>query len=356
MSDDTKKIKIMMVEDELLFAGLIGEYLKKCGFEIGEIVSDGDEAFEKIKAYSPDLILMDVRIEGSKDGIEVAKQIFDELKIPVIFLTAYSDVKSIERAKAAYPFGYFVKPIDERQLYVAIRFAIEKHRQELHLYRQEEEQEESRQKGEIEFSVKVKPGSEFPDISDEKILEVMKKYGKEIARELSGMKKTNHETGFESFNKVMKEKSVANLKNNGLSSGNRDFYTPRYLINEATKLTSVEPNVIRKYEKQGLLKPYRQPKDNFRRFTQDEVEWIKTIWNLIHEKGMSIEGILRIIMANKCWEYFNCKEEDRNECEIFGSGKYPCWKLSAMRKKCKHGNCYECDFYIMSRRNPILFE
>lgn len=356
MLRDTNKYKIMMIEDELLFAGLVNDYLKNCGYETGEIVTTGDEAYEKIKRYAPDLVLMDVHIEGSRDGIEVAKQIFDELKIPVIFLTAYSDVKTLERAKTTYPFGYFVKPIDEQQLDIAIKFAIEKHRDEMILREKQEKLKSLMQRGEVEFSVKVTPGSEFPDMSSEKVMEVMAKYGKEIARELSGMIKPNHETDFENFNKVMKEKRFANLKNDGLSSGNRDFYAPRYLINEVVRITGVEPNVIRKYEKQGLLKPYRRPKDNFRKLTEDEVEWVKTVWSLIHEKGMSIEGILRIITSNKCWEYFDCMDEDRKECEIYNSGKYPCWKFNAVGKKCKHGNCYECDFYIISRRNPMLFE
>lgn len=356
MSRDTKKYKIMLVEDELLFAGLVSDYLNNCGYETGEIVTTGDEAFEKIKAYSPDLILMDIHIEGSRDGIEVAKQVYDELKIPVIFLTAYSDVKTLERAKGTYPFGYFVKPIDEQQLDVSIRFALQKHKDEMILREKQGKLKNLMQKGEIEFSLKVKQGVEFPDISDEKVLEVMKKYGTEIARELSEMKKPNHKTDFETFSKVIKERRITNLRNNYLSAENKDLYTPEYFIKEVVKMTGVEPNVIRKYEKQGLLKPYRQPKDNFRRFSRDEVEWIKTIWSLIHEKGMSIEGVLRIITANKCREYFDCSEEDQKDCEISVSGKCPCWKLNAMGKKCKHGNCFECDFYIISRRNPMLFE
>ncbi len=356
MSEEKQKYKIMLVEDELLFAGLIADFLGKCGYETGEIVSNGDEAFNRISEYKPDLVIMDIRIEGSKDGIEVAKEVFDKLHIPVIFLTAYSDVKTLERAKGTYPFGYFVKPIDEQQLNVSIKFALQKHRDEMILRKKQEKLKDLMQKGEVEFSVKVIPGTKFPDISDEKIVNVMVKYGKEIVRELSGTEGSNHQISSEDFNQIMKEKRFVNQKNNDLSSGNRDFFTPIYLINEATRLTGVEPNVIRKYERQGLLKPYRQPKDNFRRLTKDEVEWIKSIWSLIHKKGMSIEGILRIISANKCWEYFDCTEEDRKDCEIITSGKYPCWKFSAMRKKCKHGNCYECDFYIISRRNPMLFE
>ena len=81
---------------------------------------------EKAAELEPDLVLMDVRIEGPMDGIEAAQRIRQSRDVPVVFLTAYSDVDTVERAKVVEPYGYIVKPFDPRDLHTTIEMALHK--------------------------------------------------------------------------------------------------------------------------------------------------------------------------------------------------------------------------------------
>jgi CheY-like chemotaxis protein len=122
------KGRIMVVEDIRLIAEDTRASLKNLGYEVTAVVSSGEEAVKKAQEDLPDLILMDIVLSGKMDGIEAAEQIRTKHDIPIIFLTAYSDEQKIERAKAAEPFGYLVKPYKDRELNATIEIALEKHK------------------------------------------------------------------------------------------------------------------------------------------------------------------------------------------------------------------------------------
>ncbi len=101
---------ILIVEDEKIIALDLQRRLERFGYSVIGMASDGAEAISLARERSPDIILMDIMLAGSMDGIEAAKQIRAQLAIPVIFLTAYTDEKTLERAKEVEPFGYIIKP------------------------------------------------------------------------------------------------------------------------------------------------------------------------------------------------------------------------------------------------------
>lgn len=119
--------EILVVEDEAIVAESIRIKLKKMGYSVISTASSADEAIRKTWEYLPDLVLMDIVLQGEMDGIEAAGQIHTLFDIPVVYLTAYSDEKTLLRAKITEPFGYIIKPFKERELQVAIEISLFKH-------------------------------------------------------------------------------------------------------------------------------------------------------------------------------------------------------------------------------------
>jgi diguanylate cyclase (GGDEF)-like protein/PAS domain S-box-containing protein len=128
---------ILIVEDEKIIALDLQRRLERFGYSVIGMASDGPEAITIARERSPDIILMDIMLAGSMDGIEAAKQIRAQLAIPVIFLTAYTDEKTLERAKEVEPFGYILKPFKERELYTTIDIALYKNSIDKKLRKQE---------------------------------------------------------------------------------------------------------------------------------------------------------------------------------------------------------------------------
>lgn len=124
------KEKILVVEDEGIVVLHIKKTLEGLGFVVAGIASSGDDAIIKAEDIRPDLVLMDIFLKGPIDGIDAAEKIRDLLNIPVIFLTAHADDATLRRARVAEPFGYIVKPFKERDLNIAIEFALYKSRVE----------------------------------------------------------------------------------------------------------------------------------------------------------------------------------------------------------------------------------
>ena len=120
--------KIMVVEDEWVVADQLCRSLKDLGYTVCSTASTGDEAIRKAEADRPDLILMDIVLKGKMDGIEAAARINLKFNIPVLYLTAYTNQEYIERAKQTNPFGYLVKPFNEKELYATIEMALQKQR------------------------------------------------------------------------------------------------------------------------------------------------------------------------------------------------------------------------------------
>ena len=128
-----RRRRILIVEDEKIIAEDIKSTLLKFNYEIPEIVASGEIAIKKAEELKPDLILMDIMIEGNINGIEAAKQVYQEFEIPIVFLTAYSDEKILEQAAESSPFGYLIKPFEDRELRATIEMAFYKSKMEKRL-------------------------------------------------------------------------------------------------------------------------------------------------------------------------------------------------------------------------------
>ena len=119
--------RILVVEDELIVAMDIERRLIYLGYEVVGRVRRGEEAIEKAGTTRPGLVLMDIRLKGEIGGIEAANAIRKQFSIPVVFLTAYADEPTLQRAKTAEPYGYLLKPFDETELGAVIKVALHKH-------------------------------------------------------------------------------------------------------------------------------------------------------------------------------------------------------------------------------------
>lgn len=122
--------KILVVEDEIIVAKNIQNLLESLGYNVPSVVSSGEEAVKKTEETHPDLVLMDIKLEGDIDGIEAANQIRSSLNVPIVYLTAYADDEILRRARITEPYGYIIKPFEERELQSNIEIALYKHKME----------------------------------------------------------------------------------------------------------------------------------------------------------------------------------------------------------------------------------
>ena len=130
--------KILIVEDEIIVAEDIKDILEELGYTITAIADSGKQALREVALTRPDLILMDICLKGKIDGIQASAIIWDEFKVPVIYLTANSDPNTIQRAKDTAPFGYITKPFNERELHTTIEIALHRHKLERQLKEREQ--------------------------------------------------------------------------------------------------------------------------------------------------------------------------------------------------------------------------
>ncbi|OGD72087.1 MAG: hypothetical protein A2Y64_09045, partial [Candidatus Coatesbacteria bacterium RBG_13_66_14] len=131
-------VKILVVEDEMIVARDIEARLENLGYAVIGLESTGEEAVRTALSATPDLVLMDIMLKGEMDGIQAAERINRELDVPVVYLTAYADETTLERAKITGPFGYIVKPFEQRGLHTTIETALYKHELEKKLKVSEE--------------------------------------------------------------------------------------------------------------------------------------------------------------------------------------------------------------------------
>jgi two-component system, response regulator PdtaR len=118
------KTKILIVEDEGIPAMELQDKLENWGYEVPGIANSGEMAIEMALQSKPHLILMDIMLKGEIDGIEAAKKILDNLDLKVIYLTAHSDKKTLERAKNTNSHSYLLKPFDDKELKSSIETAL----------------------------------------------------------------------------------------------------------------------------------------------------------------------------------------------------------------------------------------
>lgn len=122
------RAKILIVEDESIIAEDIADSLESIGYTVVGIVASGEEAIVLAGKLQPDLVLMDIMLQGDLDGITAAEQIQSRYQIPAIYLTAYADEKTLQRVKDTNPFGYIVKPFEEKNLHLTIQIALQRHK------------------------------------------------------------------------------------------------------------------------------------------------------------------------------------------------------------------------------------
>lgn len=123
-------INILVVEDESIVAKDIQQSLKKLGYNVVGVCPTAELAIEKANELRPELVLMDIMLKGELSGIDAAMEIRNKMDIPVIFLTAYADSGTLNKAKETEPFGYIIKPFKEIDLHTSIEMALYKHKKE----------------------------------------------------------------------------------------------------------------------------------------------------------------------------------------------------------------------------------
>ncbi len=122
------KIKILVVEDVPNVATVLEARLESYGYEVCNVANSGVKAIEYAAAHQPDLILMDIMLEGEMNGIEAAEQINQELDTPIIYLSCLNDQEVMDRAIKTNPYGFIVKPYDNAELRFSIENALKKYR------------------------------------------------------------------------------------------------------------------------------------------------------------------------------------------------------------------------------------
>ncbi len=115
--------KILIVEDEMMISQFIWDTLLFLGFQPVGMITNGPQALDFLRETAVDLVLMDIRIEGPMDGVETAQQVSDELQVPVIFLTAFDDEQTLDKALNTMPYGYIVKPFSQNDLRIVLQLA-----------------------------------------------------------------------------------------------------------------------------------------------------------------------------------------------------------------------------------------
>lgn len=122
------KTKILIVEDEAIVAKNIEKHLLNAGYNVVGLVTTAEESIENAKTEKPDLVLMDIKLKEERDGIEAANIIRESLRLPVVFLTSYTDDETFQRAKLTDPFGYLIKPFEIKDLKRTVEMALYKNK------------------------------------------------------------------------------------------------------------------------------------------------------------------------------------------------------------------------------------
>lgn len=176
--NDERTCRILVVEDEAVIALRLQKRLKEMGYDVPDIAYSGEDAVEKAGRLRPDLVLMDIMLPGKLDGIDAAKIVKAEFDIPVIFLTAFSEDKILKRAKQAEPFGYLLKPFQDRDIKAAIEVALYK-----------KGMEEKLQKAHSELEERVKQRT--AELND--ALKIIKRSENELRQRKSALERLNKE-------------------------------------------------------------------------------------------------------------------------------------------------------------------
>lgn len=124
--------------------------------------------------------------------------------------------------------------------------------------------------------------------------------------------------------------------------------TPLYTIGTAAELLQVHPRTLRLYEQAGLLRPAR--KNNRRFYTNYDLEWVRCIRHLIHQRGLNQEGLRRLLGKIPCWELRSCAGAEREECKVYADRTGPCWEMVSSASSHER-KCYQCAVYTGARNH-----
>jgi AmiR/NasT family two-component response regulator len=134
--------RIVIVEGERIVALHLLQQLTRLGYHVVGAATSANQALKLIWDHRPDVVLMDIHIEGDRDGIATAALIPDALHIPVVYLTAYSEEATLERARATQPYGYLLKPFSEREMLAVLQMVLERRRADWALQESEQRLQE----------------------------------------------------------------------------------------------------------------------------------------------------------------------------------------------------------------------
>jgi len=130
--------RIVIVEDEFIVAADLRQRIQRLGYHVVGVATNGEEAIRKVKETQPDLLLLDIQLGAGIDGVTVARRVLEERHLPIVFMTAYSDNETLQRAKLVGPSGYVLKPFEERELRTTLEMALYKHQTDQRLRESEE--------------------------------------------------------------------------------------------------------------------------------------------------------------------------------------------------------------------------
>jgi diguanylate cyclase (GGDEF)-like protein/PAS domain S-box-containing protein len=136
--EELRSCRVLLVEDEIIVALDVGQRLESLGYEVVAQASTGAEAVSNVEKHHPDLILMDIKLRGEMDGIQAATEIRQQTNVPIIYLTAFADEKTLKRARQTEASGYLIKPFEDRELHSTIEMALYKYALECRLRESEE--------------------------------------------------------------------------------------------------------------------------------------------------------------------------------------------------------------------------
>ena len=125
-----RSARIVVVEDERIVARDLENRLRNLGYQVVGSATSGEAALQQVQEQRPDMVLMDIVLAGSMRGTEVARRIWSEWRIPVVYLTAFSDALILEDVKGSEPYGYILKPFDSKQLHAVLQLALSRHNRE----------------------------------------------------------------------------------------------------------------------------------------------------------------------------------------------------------------------------------
>lgn len=234
-----KRTKILVVEDERIVADDIKDSLERLGYAACGIAISGEEAVKKAKEMKPDLVLMDIVLEGKMDGIEAASIISSNFDIPIVYLTAYEDENTLRRAKKTMPFGYILKPFEDRVLYSAIEIALYKHQMTRMLKESEERYRRVLENVHDAIYITTPDGFQYANPAFERLTGYK---GKELYRKDSNFLSNIHSEDLELLEDKSKKQRKKPLLNNELR-----------IISKDGKMKIVETNTVN-IGKNGELK------------------------------------------------------------------------------------------------------